>query len=337
MSESIYSPITSEVDFNQFGKQAGYLHLPHSVHRSAYGRIPIPVISIKNGNGPKTLLMAGNHGDEYEGQIALAELGRNLTTDEVQGHLLILPMANLPAAKAGLRTSPIDDGNLNRSFPGNPHGTVTEIIAHYIESILLPGCDYLLDLHSGGSSLIYQPTLMTPYPDSSSQREKVIPMLQALGFPNALFYPIDDSGRFSCSAAARNNAIAITVEAAGAGTVTPAALNFLRDGLQRYLSVIGVLEARSDLPEPPPFRLLEIKDPQYYAYADCEGLFEPSVELGESVNPGDRAGWIHDPFHPMNQPVEVLFERSGIVVCKRQPAPVQHGDCLLHLASAIDE
>lgn len=28
---------------------------------------------------------------------------------------------------AGTRTSPIDDGNLNRSFPGNPDGTPTRV------------------------------------------------------------------------------------------------------------------------------------------------------------------------------------------------------------------
>jgi predicted deacylase len=41
------------------------------VHRSAYGWIPIPVACVKNGAGPRILLMAGNHGDEYEGQVAL--------------------------------------------------------------------------------------------------------------------------------------------------------------------------------------------------------------------------------------------------------------------------
>ena len=53
-------------------KQHGFIRLPYSVHRSAYGWIPIPVASIKNGKGPRILLMAGNHGDEYEGQVAPA-------------------------------------------------------------------------------------------------------------------------------------------------------------------------------------------------------------------------------------------------------------------------
>jgi hypothetical protein len=66
--------IKSKVDFEANGKQSGFLRLPHSVHRSAYGWIPIPMTSIKNGEGPTLVIMAGNHGDEYEGQIAISNL-----------------------------------------------------------------------------------------------------------------------------------------------------------------------------------------------------------------------------------------------------------------------
>jgi len=151
--------ITSEVDFEASGKQSGFLRLPHSVHRSAYGIhrsaygwIPIPITSIKNGDGPTLVMMAGNHGDEYEGQIALSNLARTL--------VILLPMVNAPAAEAGSRTSPIDNGNLNRLFPGNASGGPTEMIAHYIEEVLMPLADYSVDLHSGGTSLFYPPTLL---------------------------------------------------------------------------------------------------------------------------------------------------------------------------------
>lgn len=60
--------VWTELAFDKDGKQAGVLHLPYSVTRSAYGMIDIPVAVIKNGDRPSVLLMAGNHGDEYEGQ-----------------------------------------------------------------------------------------------------------------------------------------------------------------------------------------------------------------------------------------------------------------------------
>jgi len=148
------SRITTDVDFSHEGKQTGFLRLPHSVHRSAYGYIAIPLVAIRNGNGPRVLLTAGNHGDEYEGQIVLTKLARALEVEAVRGSIVILPMMNFPAAQAGMRTSPIDEGNLNRTFPGDPDGRPTAMIAHYVESVLMPEVDAVIDLHSGGSSLI---------------------------------------------------------------------------------------------------------------------------------------------------------------------------------------
>ena len=151
------SLIFTNVDYNAQGKQVDWLYLPHSVTRSAYGALAIPIAVIRNGDGPTVFLMSGNHGDEYEGQITLAKLIRELEPEQVRGRIIILPAANLPAAMAGTRVSPIDQGNLNRAFPGDPQGTPTWAIAHYIDSVLYPLADFHHDLHSGGSSLKYVP------------------------------------------------------------------------------------------------------------------------------------------------------------------------------------
>ena len=74
-----------------------------------------------------------------------------LQPKDIKGRLVILPSANFPAAMEGRRTSPIDEGNLNRSFPGDAEGTITQQIAYFIEHSLLPGFDYSFDFHSGGS------------------------------------------------------------------------------------------------------------------------------------------------------------------------------------------
>ncbi|WP_231704058.1 M14 family metallopeptidase [Cochlodiniinecator piscidefendens] len=121
--------ISSEVDFDAIGKHAGYLCVPHSVHCSAYGWIPVPVVSIRNASGPMLVIMAGNHGDEYEGQIAESNLARELEARDIRGRLIFLPTVNALAAQTGLRTSSVDDGNLNRLFPGNAMGSPSEMIA----------------------------------------------------------------------------------------------------------------------------------------------------------------------------------------------------------------
>ena len=98
--------LRSEVDYDAEGKQVGYLRMPWSSNISAYGWIGLPIAVISNGRGPTLLLMAGNHGDEYEGQVVLAELIRTLHPKEIRGRLIVMPMANFPAAQAGARVSP---------------------------------------------------------------------------------------------------------------------------------------------------------------------------------------------------------------------------------------
>jgi hypothetical protein len=112
---------------------------------------------IKNGEGPTALLTGGNHGDEYEGPIALFDLARTLKAGDVSGRVIIVPAMNYPAFVAGTRTSPIDKGNMNRSFPGRPDGTVTQKIADYFQRELLPLADVVLDFHSGGKTLDFLP------------------------------------------------------------------------------------------------------------------------------------------------------------------------------------
>lgn len=135
------SRVWSDVDLDARGKRAGYLQVPWSVTRSAYGNVAIPVVVIRGGDGPSALLMGGVHGDEYEAQIAFCRLARELRPGHLQGRVIILPSTNLPAALAGARVSPLDQRNLNRCFPGDPDGGPTEQIAFFIDDVLLPQTD----------------------------------------------------------------------------------------------------------------------------------------------------------------------------------------------------
>lgn len=337
MSSTGSSPIKSEIDFDAPGKHSGFLRLPHSVHRSAYGWIPIPVGSIKNGEGPTVLVMAGNHGDEYEGQILVSRLLREIDPAHVNGQLILLPMANFPAAEAGLRTSPLDDGNLNRSFPGNPAGSPTEIIAHYIETVLLARSRYVIDLHSGGSSLLYDgANMLLLAPRDAEEADHIKGLLKAFGLPKAFLLsanPVTIS-----SAARRQGGMSIVTELGGAGMVSPKILAQAWQGLLSFLGHIGLLAGPMVPPAPPAeTRLMRIHPHDHYVYAREAGLFEPVAELGERVQAGQLAARLHFPHHPERPPVSVYFPGNGIIICKRVPAQVQAGDCLYQLGDNLPE
>ena len=80
----------------------------------------MPVVSIQNASYQSGLVMAGNHSDEYEGQVTLSRLARSLEADDISGHPVLLSMSNYPAVRVGCRTPLIDEGDLYRNFPGDP-------------------------------------------------------------------------------------------------------------------------------------------------------------------------------------------------------------------------
>ncbi len=328
------SRLAADIDLAAEGKATGFVRVPHSVHRSAYGWIPIPIVRIRNGDGPNVLMQAGNHGDEWEGQIGLGNLIRSIEPRDIKGRLVILPSANFPAAMAGMRTSPIDNGNLNRSFPGNPEGTITEQIAHFIEHVLLPGFDYSFDFHSGGSSLAYIPSALAPRHPDPERMKKVVGMLKAFGAPvSYLAAAPQGGGRTFTSASARQGVISMGTELGGGGLVTSRSLRVAEDGMRRVLAHIGLLQG--SVPAPSPTRLTEIGGDDYYVYASDGGLFEPLVELGDEVKSGQPAARIHFHDTPWRTPETLSFKRDGLVLCKRIPARCERGDCLFHLATDV--
>jgi len=330
------SRIVAEVDFEKNGRQQGFLRLFHSVHSSAYGFIPIPIVVLKNGDGPTALLVSGNHGDEYEGQVALCNLAKSLDPARIQGRVIILPAANFPAAMAGRRTSPIDEGNLNRLFPGDPDGTVTEQIAYYIEHELVPMADLLCDLHSGGSSLMYVPSALFGGWQRDGSTAAGVAALKAFASPIAYVAEANQGGNRTLSGgAARQGVIALGTEAGGSGHVTRTALRIVERGVNNVLVHLGILPEGARIAPDGPTRFLEVGGPDYFVYAPENGLYEPLVELGDMVRAGQAAARMHFPETPWVSPVTAHFARDGFVLCKRMPGRTARGDCLFHLGTDI--
>ena len=328
-----YNPtkMMTTLDYELEGKQSGFIRLPHSVHRSAYGWLPLPLACIKNGDGPTVLLMSGTHGDEYEGQVALSKLMCSLEAKDIDGRVIILPMANFPAAKEGLRTSPIDELNLNRIYPGDPDGTPTMMIAHYVESVLMGMADYGLDLHSGGSSLHYVPSSVSIKESDPKRLKQIQELMHAFAAPYSFFFPSEHAGGTASHAARRQNVLMFTTEMGGSGTLSQNCLKICEEGIQRFLIAIGVLKNSNVLPSENKSRMLHAPNFKYFCYADGEGLFEPVVTLSNEVSPGDLAGYIHTPENPESYPRKLHFEADGVVVCQRIPSRVMRGDCVYHL------
>ena len=111
------------------------------------------IISVTSQHdGPTVAILAGIHGDEYEGVIAALSLARELPGELLSGTVKIVSPAHPAAWQSCSRISPIDDANLARVFPGYQNGSATEQVAHVITEQVIKHADVLIDLHSAGTN-----------------------------------------------------------------------------------------------------------------------------------------------------------------------------------------
>lgn len=326
--------LAATVDFDKPGKQTGFIHAPFSAHDDAWGVIPIPIAVISNGRGPTVLLEGGNHGDEYEGPIALGEIIRDLDPGLVSGRLIIIPAINLPAVKAGLRTSPIDKLNFNRTFPGDPNGAPTQQISAYVNDVLFPLADAFLDLHSGGSSLAMIPSAIIEPVDDPRHQERNIAAVRAFGAP--MIVAIDNRGdtRTATSAAARAGLTVVGTEMAGGGTVSIDALTLCRRGVRNVLAHLGALPPEMAAP-PAPAPVYTLPGALAYVLATDDGVFEPFHANGAEVRAGQPAGRIHNLANPARPPAGLTYQSDGVLYGRRQPGRVRPGNCCLVVARPV--
>ena len=321
------------VDLDRPGRQIGFLRIPHSPHDDAWGVTQVPLAVIANGRGPTVILEGGNHGDEYEGPITICELIRELDPASVQGRLILMPANNVHAVTAGQRTSPVDGLNFNRTFPGDPRGTITQQITAFITDHLFPIADAFLDLHSGGSSLDILPSAIIEPSADPDLRRRTIAAVQAFDAPLTVVISNLGDTRTATAAAVAAGLVTVGTEMAGGGTVSLGALDLCRRGVRNVLAHLGVIESSHGEPRRGDGTILELPGTRAYVYATQDGIFEPFHANGQKVAAGQPAGRIHVTWDPAREPETLHYAADGILYGRRQPGRVRPGNCCLVVAS----
>jgi len=138
-------------------RASGFLEVPAGVDEGT--RIPVTIIR-GSQPGPALALVGGTHGSEVAPIVALQRLRSLVNPAELRGTLIIVHVANMPSFLGRIiYYSPVDRKNLNRMYPGNPNGTVSERIAHVITTEIIERADYLIDMHSGDGNESLRPYL----------------------------------------------------------------------------------------------------------------------------------------------------------------------------------
>lgn len=316
---------TSTVDLTRDGVHHGFLRLPHSRDESAWGAIMVPLTVIRNGEGPTALLTGGNHGDEYEGPIALFDLATSLRLEEISGRVIIVPAMNYPAFRAARRTSPIDGGNMNRIFPGKPDGTVTEKLADYFQHQLLPMADIVLDIHSGGRTLDFLPFAAAHILEDKEQQARCVAAMEAFNAPySVMLLELDNIGMYDTSAEEMGKTF-VSTELGGGGSASARTVSIARRGVRNLLKHAGILSGEI---ERMPSLLLDMPDQRCFVTSGNTGLLEMCVDLGAEVRAGDLIARVHDVERTGASAIAYNAGIDGVLSGRHFPGLVAIGDVI---------
>jgi predicted deacylase len=317
------------LDLDRPGRHVGDLMLRFSDNGNPLGYHPIPVISLKGGPGPRVLIVGGTHGDEFEGPAAIMRLVQSLDPAALAGQVILIPGLNGPAQAASARVSPLDGGNLNRAFPGDPDGGPTAMIADYVEHALLPTCDAAIDLHSGGKASFFAPCALATRTQDAGLWQANLALARAFGLPLIWELGAHNDNRSLNSAAERCGVPMIATELGGGGGVDPAITDAAEAGLLRCL---GHLEMVGACPEPMTARQVHLASPLHSVYAPADGLFDRHVSAGQDVVAGSLAGQFHFVAEPERDSRPLPFPASGMVLAHTCRGLVRRGELLALVA-----
>lgn len=318
------SRIPNPLDFSAEGRQAAYLRAPQSRNTSGWGVVEIPIVTVARGDGPTVLFTGGVHGDEYEGQIAVSALARSLRPEEITGRVIMMPAVNVPAVIADTRLTPIDGKDLNRCFPGDPRGTFAEMLAHFIDSEILPHVDVSVDLHTAGHSMDAALSTNMHHLADAAVRNQTLALAEAFGAPYNVVFSGVDEGATLTSAVERRGLVSLGTELGGWGRVNVEGVAVAHRGLRGVLAHLGML--RDDTPPSSPTRHMMVPDLNHYSFAPAAGVFEPSHRAGDTVEAGATAGTLHFVEDIDHAPVAVAYGRSGVLWMAAGPGRVSRGD-----------
>ncbi|WP_246601980.1 succinylglutamate desuccinylase/aspartoacylase family protein [Hymenobacter profundi] len=279
--------------------------------------IDVPVHVFRSREpGPTVLLMAGMHGDEVNGVETVRRLIQQDLLWPLRGTIIAIPLLNIYGFLNFSREVP-DGKDVNRSFPGNPRGSLASRVAHRFMREIMPLVDYGIDFHTGGASRSNHPQvrcLLDHEPSATLARTFAAPFTlhaklrrgslreAAFGLGKSIIvYETGESLRFDEAG----------IELAVAGTY-------------RVLHHLGMVAEATPATQPS-----IVCWRGRWLRARFAGLFRSQVRKGDYIEQGQVYGIITDPYGEMA--VRLESPVSGYVVGLNHMPVVNQGDALLHI------
>ena len=331
MTRQIVRP--DALDFETPGRRDYWVALEHD---SIWGDHLIPLtvfVGPRARAGEGLVAFGANHGNEYEGPIAIKTLMGEIRTEDVIGRIILVPVLNPAAFGAGTRDSSLDDGvNLNRAFvdgAGTAPGLtgITHRIAAFVRQSIWPHVHVVLDLHSGG--LVARFALCASFhPIDNPQQSKAIEeTARWFGTPFLMVYQNQTPGLLP-SEAERLGKVTVGTELGWGAAVLAEGVRYGRHGVLAAAINHGQLQGKIepiDHHKAGTQRKIEIVDRACFVAAPFQGHYQPLFDCGVAVERGQTIGLLHD-FNRIDlEPWPVVAEVEGVLLAQAWYAEVRRG------------
>jgi uncharacterized protein len=267
----------------QGGKTQGFLPIinPEGVS------LELPVVLVHGtAPGPVLWITAGIHGAEYPPIEAAIRLARDVDPHRLCGMLIVSPVVDPTAFFArSMYVCPVDHKNLNRVFPGNAAGSLSERIASTLMQAIAPHVSHVIDLHGGDMVESLCPLVSVKQTRSAEVNAQATELARYFGLDTFVTIPDDPAVETGdgtlTNTMAQRGVPTLLAEAGGNGLLDEASVLLL------YHGVLNVMKYLRMLPEQPqPATIKETFHGIARLSATHQGIFYPQIHAGDHVSRG---------------------------------------------------
>lgn len=277
-------------------------------------KIPITIINGQN-DGPTLLITAGIHGGEYPGIAAAIEISQAIEPEVISGCLIIIHPVNIRSFwERSAFVTPDDVKNLNREFPGDVNGTLSQKTAWLLSRHFFPLADFYADLHSGDIHEELYPYVYYPgLPNSEiSAKAREVAMVLDMKF---MVRSTATTGAYNY--AAISGVPSLLIERGGSGLCRREDIDAYKNDLHNILCKLELLCSPQQQQKHTPVDVTDV----IYLETDQAGCWFSSCRCGDKIKQGDKLGYLTDLFG--NTITVYNAEQDGIILyqCSALAAP----------------
>ncbi len=293
-----------------------YLTLP--VGSLAAGTpLTLPVVVFRgHEDGTCVLLTAGIHGDETNGTEIIRQLICENALMPVCGMVVAIPVVNTSGFMFRSRMMMPESKDLNRSFPGSPHGSLSGRLAHILMQEILPQVDVGIDFHTGSDRMENHPQLCCMFTHSRSKE-----LARAFGAPFAVHTePIDQSFRKEAQKVGKT---ILTYEGGESMRLDAHTIAQGKVGVKRLLAHLHLTDQPVDTSP-----TVWVKNSVWLRTRES-GIFQPHVACGAKVRKNDLLGVIANPYGTSQ--FTLKSPQDGYILSLQRGGVVNMGEACIQL------